>query len=148
MRMQILFLTGMIGTCVFFGCFPPFFRMYEIKDDYVHITQYIDKSDSVNHYYYYYFAESEKTLQDEGYRKYMEPNSYTIFIGDSVEVLLSLPFKPKIRTVKIDGTTYTRHRCPKKIFTGMDGPLDIYVRNNTIKFMRIKLFAEGMGPQR
>ncbi len=151
MKKRILLGIVMIEICGILGCFYPFYKTYEIKDDYVHIIRYEDQSDSVDHYYYYYFAESEKPLQNPIDRNnLMKPNRYTIFIGDSVEVLLSLPFKPKIRTVKIDGTAYTRYRYSDDFHGRVDvnGRLDVYMRNNTIKFMRIKLFAEGMGPQR
>ncbi len=147
MRSQILFLTAMIATCVICGCIYPFSVRKEIKDDFVYVARY-DKdqniSDSLYNYHEYYFAESKKALQGSriGYRyDPMEPNRHYIFIGDSVEILLRIPIKPIIKTVKILGITYTRYRY--LLIDPIDGPLDIYVRNKIIKFMRVKLFAEG-----
>ncbi len=143
MRRQILLVIVMIEICGILGCFYPFYVTKEIKDDFIYIHGFKDqnKSDSLRHIIY--FAESKELLQNTRY-KYdpMNPNNHYIFIGDSVKVLSIIPVKPKIRTVKIEGTTYTRYRYSNKLTGGMDGPLDIYVKNDTIKFMRIEIFNE------
>ncbi len=154
MGRQILFLIVMIAMCVIVGCIPQYYVWIpqEIKDDYVYIIPYTeqdeDQTKSDSSFQFFYFAESKESIPSEIKSQYgilsydpMDPNSHYIFIGDSFEVLSNMPVKPEIQTVTIDGTTYTVYRYSSEFTGKMDGPLNIYVRNNTIEFMRIMLFV-------
>ncbi len=140
MKKQILLVIVMIEMCGILGCFYPFYVRKEIKDNYIYTTGYTDKIKSESSYQSFVFAESKESIQDRGYKYEPKSNKHYIFIGDSVKVLSHLPFRLKIKRVKIEGTTYTRYRYPNK--SSMDGPVDIYVKNDTIKFMRVKRFNE------
>ncbi len=150
MKKRILLGIVMIEMCGILGCFYvyPFYVRKEIKGDYIEIgyhnvPHYTDKIESNLDIQYFYFAESKELLQNAEY-KYdpMDPNRHYIFIGDSVKVLSIIPVKPKIKRVKIEGTTYIRYRYRNKFTGGMEGPLDIYVRNKIIKFMYVERFNE------